>query len=445
MIDSVTIQNFKAIRRAEIALTPFTVFVGPNGSGKTTILQAIGVIAGFSELNMQMLGHEGIGRWVNEKLAPVIAERANARSVAESVEIKVAGSAGGDQFVFRFTLEPHFSLDAMRVAPTLAGNPELKLVWGNRLNEVCAPSGTDETQSPNKAKELAQTLWELKSAFGDILLFRPDSAALRGDCVLTAQPRMQPNGAGMADALSHLHGSQPDRFSIVATNLAKIIAGNPKIRFDRLTVEQTELKQHTIDGRAVTMPEFRSYAGVRLVLDFDGAPNIPASELSEGTLFALGILTAIAERPNLGLLLLDDLDRGLHPTAQWELIDVLTALQTDAKSSRGRELQILATTHSPLLLNRVPAENMRVCALTPDGPACRPLTDHPDFADFRDILDVGEFWSTVGESWIAKLSAADPGDTGGNRADANATAETADPEEASGTDSTATGEVANVG
>ena len=41
MIRKVRIQNFKSLRDVSIDLERFTVFVGANGSGKTSVLEAI--------------------------------------------------------------------------------------------------------------------------------------------------------------------------------------------------------------------------------------------------------------------------------------------------------------------------------------------------------------------------------------------------------------------
>jgi len=43
MIESVQFKNFKALRDATLPLDQFTLIVGPNGSGKTTALQAVNV------------------------------------------------------------------------------------------------------------------------------------------------------------------------------------------------------------------------------------------------------------------------------------------------------------------------------------------------------------------------------------------------------------------
>src|SRR5690606_39298929 len=68
----------------------------------------------------------------------------------------------------------------------------------------------------------------------------------------------------------------------------------------------------------------------------------PANELSEGTLIALPLLTAPFDSDQPTMVLLDDIDRGLHPRAQRDLIELLRGVMK-AQSS----LQIICTTHSP--------------------------------------------------------------------------------------------------
>src|SRR6202011_2415855 len=41
MIESIKCQNFKVLRNVELSFGAFTLLVGPNGSGKRTLLQAI--------------------------------------------------------------------------------------------------------------------------------------------------------------------------------------------------------------------------------------------------------------------------------------------------------------------------------------------------------------------------------------------------------------------
>lgn len=50
MIASVTFRNFKALRETSLVLAPFNLLVGPNGSGKTSLIQAILQLRGLARL-----------------------------------------------------------------------------------------------------------------------------------------------------------------------------------------------------------------------------------------------------------------------------------------------------------------------------------------------------------------------------------------------------------
>lgn len=42
-----------------------------------------------------------------------------------------------------------------------------------------------------------------------------------------------------------------------------------------------------------------------------------------------------------------------------------------------------------------------VCVRLVDGAALRPLSNHPAWPEWRDVMSVGEFWASVGEGWVA--------------------------------------------
>jgi hypothetical protein len=73
------------------------------------------------------------------------------------------------------------------------------------------------------------------------------------------------------------------------------------------------------------------------------------------------------------------------------------------------ELQIVATSHSPYLLDHFDAADVLVTALTADGStACAPLSAHPDYDRWKGTTQAGELWSFLGEDWIAKQPSAAP-------------------------------------
>jgi predicted ATPase len=152
-----------------------------------------------------------------------------------------------------------------------------------------------------------------------------------------------------------------------------------------------------IDGQPVWRPVNESQIGDRFEIEFDDKSVIPADLLSEGTVLALGLLTTLREPRRPRLLLLDDIDRGLHLGAQAKLVQVLRAMM-----SVDPELQIVCTTHSPYVLDLFDPAEVRVLALDSERRAhARPLTEHPELAKWKFGTQTGELWAALGEAWVA--------------------------------------------
>ena len=72
---------------------------------------------------------------------------------------------------------------------------------------------------------------------------------------------------------------------------------------------------------------------------------LPASALSEGTRIILAILTIIHQEKPPAMILLEDIDRGLHP----RLFEYLAPLLRDI--AVRHDINIVATTHNPYLVD----------------------------------------------------------------------------------------------
>ena len=65
MIQKVRIQNFKSLRDVAVELERFTVFVGANGSGKTSVLEAIhNTVRAITGEAQKVFAHERHGAWI---------------------------------------------------------------------------------------------------------------------------------------------------------------------------------------------------------------------------------------------------------------------------------------------------------------------------------------------------------------------------------------------
>ncbi len=178
------------------------------------------------------------------------------------------------------------------------------------------------------------------------------------------------SGAGLGAVLAKVRLEQIDGPKILAELLGQIIPGVVNVGIES--------------------------QGLLPFVEFAHVGKVAIDRLSEGTLFALAIVAVLTQPDPPEVLLFDDLDKGLHPAAFSELVRVLRAAQV-----ADQKLQIVATTHSPYLLGCFEAKEVRVFARKEDGSAaCSKLTDHPDFEHWKDSLDSGEFWASVGEEWV---------------------------------------------
>jgi predicted ATPase len=191
---------------------------------------------------------------------------------------------------------------------------------------------------------------------------------------------MARDGTGLHSALANMALNDPDSWQQLQADLRRII---PAIR--RLRHTKTMGAQQP----------------AALLFDTLGADSLTASQVSEGTLLVLGLLTAFYGSGRPTLMLFDDLDQGLHPRAQKELISRLREL---LKSNP--DLQMIATTHSPYMLDCMEPTEVRMTLLGDDGSTvCAPLSSHPKYQKWKDEMAPGELWSLFGEKWLVEQGA----------------------------------------
>ncbi len=363
MITRVRFQNFKALRDVQIDFTaPLTVFVGPNACGKTSVLQGVSLLTQLAvegnesplHIPSDLVSRQGMG-----DLSMHARFAVGRRSLEYSAAVVMPSSVSPGKLLF-CVVPPHMS-DA-------------------------APAGA--MPSTTRSVELVR--------FG----IRP-TGLLRLDPVVLAKPshtgdkapRLGDDGAGLASVLAETATADPARFAQIQDALRAVIPAVKQVRLLRTSVEYSV---QTHDPAGDPTIERRKGQGHKIHFDFQGADKVPADQASEGTLLVLGWLTALLGEGGRSLLLIDDLDRGLHPKAQAELIAILRRLL-----AQNPDLQIVATSHSPYLLDKLTPDEIRLMTLDDEGAAlCGALSEHPDYPRWKDLMLPGEAWSTLGEGWL---------------------------------------------
>jgi predicted ATPase len=120
---------------------------------------------------------------------------------------------------------------------------------------------------------------------------------------------------------------------------------------------------------------------VLLALKCEDGVIIDARLLSDGTLRALAILTALETIPEHSRMVIEELDNGVHPSRVKLLVDTIW------ECSHRRNLNVLVTTHNPAALNGLTPEQLDcvvVCHYDPIEKADK-LTALPDIP-YSDVL-----------------------------------------------------------
>jgi predicted ATPase len=309
MFGQVRLVDFKSHQDTRIELGRFTLLVGPNSSGKSAVLEAI--------------------QWIGRTRPP-----------AENL-VDLFGGKREMQECTRRSAQ-RFVLNASGAEPTpwrveVKGEPPTARWIMDDRHWQRGPLGAAETKPPPDYKVIDRVC--------SVRYLKLDARAIaRPSRQTTELPELDHNGGGLGTVLAHLKLSDDDAFEAISKDVVSVV---PAVR--KLRVERTDIG----DGMF----------GDEVILDLATGPKIRSRHISEGTLIALALVTALHQasvRPR--LLLLDDLHHGLHPRAQIELVGLIVRIL-----DRVPDLQIVATTHSPHIVERVARANVVVLGLDEQG------------------------------------------------------------------------------
>ena len=335
MIDKVTIRAFKGIDRVELELAPVTVLVGANGSGKSSVLEGIRGLRAFA-----FEGH--------------------------ATEAMKLARATGRPGTF--------------VARPSGGGPGV---------EVGAPSGGTNWVVGWGADDPPPTFPAvIYSAVSPRELSRPSRLSPEG-------VDLQPDGSGLAAHVTNLRLEFPQRFDDLVARLRRLV---PAVRAVRSRSMPAHARYPAM-AQGQLIDDTPSGTLFQLLFDFEGAEGIPQAAVSAGTLAATYLLAqAEAARSAEAILLVDDVETGLHPAAQLEMMGILRELAAD-----GDHLRVVVTTHSPYVVDAVEPSTVWVLGPGPKGGSvARRLDSHPDAKKSLEVLTAGEFWGSVGEDWVGE-------------------------------------------
>lgn len=252
---------------------PFNLVIGPNGSGKTSLMEAVLRLRTLSQLPL---------------------------SDAQQVQ-----KPGGPEMEFTFAA-PH---DGITVR------------LGCVAESVCDALQTEPPNAPGWPALRA----ELATIRGYVL----DHRAMALPAKRREGAELRADGGNLAAVLANLRDRAPDAFSALTEEMLRITR-----EFSSL-----ELVEHA-DGR------------VKFALRLAENGVVAADEMSQGTLYLLGLLALAFDPEPPHVLCIEEIDRGIHPRTLREIRDALYRLSyPKSHGSDRRPVQIITTSHSPYFID----------------------------------------------------------------------------------------------
>jgi predicted ATPase len=339
MIESIVFTNFKALRKTTLPLEPFTLLLGPNGSGKTSVLQAlrgIGVIAASQVGIQRQDAVQGGMAW-----ASLLSVTAEDRSAA--VEIKL-----------------RLRLNKQVVVATFQ--------WHQKAGEASSQFSYENGNKVQQEDARSTLEW-----LGRMQIYALDSSFIAQPVAVNSGVSLQQNGGGLAAVLDDLKDNHPERWDALLAEMCHWLPEYDHILFDK--------------------PQ-QGHKGIVLRTK-KGGHRIPAKELSQGTLVALALLT-LAYLPNPPSVVgLEEIDRGLHPRLLRHLQDALYRLSYPESCAETRPpIQVIATTHSPYLLDLYREHPEEVVLAQKEGleVGMKRLTDIEHYEEILGESPLSEVW-----------------------------------------------------
>ncbi|WRH65482.1 MAG: ATP-binding protein [Planktothrix sp. GU0601_MAG3] len=376
MLSKLRVQHYKSLFDTEVDLEPLTVFIGPNGSGKSNICESLAVLSDFLQKVVAATN-----------VTEIIPLFANSLTIV---------SKNQQSFESKFW---HGKLDSMLFEVSTHLTTE-----NNSYEEIKIFSDLlvhlDYLQQKVSIGNIKQTCNKISKFTSELRQFLvsnqyPDSLvanALRKVSIYDFSPVYLSNNGSS-------NGSMERTGQGIVYALVDILHANRK-KFDELEERLTQLVPNI---QRITLPRKNNQTFLLELVDRYSEHHIPASDISDGTLRILAFLTALYQEDTPSILCFEEIENGVHPWLLHKMMELLKIVSTEGIA--GKPVQVLITTHSPVLLNYVEPYQVRAVELDQEGKTqvhSLPI----DSVRFQKALEAYD--GALGELWFTNVFGGNP-------------------------------------
>lgn len=384
MLKSIRIQNFKSYKDATFELSPFTVLIGANASGKSNAIEALRFMSilaqgqKLSSFRFSVINQDGGIRGSIEKLMYNNKPMELNRGIRGSIEKLMIQNESKCRFTSTFdyndynVLENEISLtdDELHITEEVLKQKNGKILYeikehsegpyatdvhvsydnfkrGNRkptipcsdqlaiFSQLTSPAPLSEKHEKSK-KIIPEICQKIENDLRSMFFLDPVPAKMREYCA--RDKILRSNGENLSGVIQNLTMNPVYSHEERRANKKAIL------NFIRSLPEQ-----HFVRLRSDRLPNGKSIVALTEAFGNENR-EYDASLLSDGTLRVLAIAVALLSVPENTTVVIEELDNGIHPSR------AKTLLSRIIEVSKNRNLKILITTHNPALLNALPAE-----------------------------------------------------------------------------------------
>ncbi|MCK6529757.1 AAA family ATPase [Myxococcota bacterium] len=348
MISRLTVRNYGCVKDATVHLTPLHALIGPNDSGKSTLLRALRTVVQSASSVFDVEDPEG----TQASHRPLrIVGPFDPMLAWGGEEIEVA-FADGLSYSSRFSPKGVFE----------------RIGW----------SGGDSESGPRQPWKRGGA-WAGRDGPRAVQYFeREIPARLRPARML----RLDPDALRRPSALIRQGGpvAFSDERGTGLPGVVDVLLNRDARAYLDLLDEIRRLFPSVRSIGLVNVSEGTKAVEATLV---DGT-RVPATGMSEGLLYylAFAVMRHLESAP---VLLVEEPENGLHPARIADVVRVLREI--------SRDTQVVLATHSPLVVNELGPEEVSVVTRQPEeGTRVRRIVDAPNFEARARVYALGELW-----------------------------------------------------
>jgi predicted ATPase len=359
MLKSVTIKNFKSIQSATIKLTDLSVFIGDNGSGKSSVIEALHL---FQDILVYGVFTAFNRRFGFENIRNATLKKMTGRKLFENdIEIILKGEI--DKICFKY-----------KVGFNMTPNDHLVIITQESLKQENKTLFRKKISKTNNQFQTSLQLMEDTNDFSDIfrnyilswqfLSLEPNQMKLPIKCKYDSEHvRLESSGENLADFFRRLRDKSA---------LSNLVID--KLRYVLPDLKYIGVKYSVIDQRQIY-----------LYMKSENNQCIPSWCFSSGLVRILAILSILNSETPPPIVFIEEVENGLDPRT----LNFLVAEIREMLS----EHQFVVTSHSPYFLDLVDLRHIVVANRKEGKTSFYRPDDDKSLDDWKKEFSVGDLYT----------------------------------------------------